>query len=335
MNSELRRWISKAHSTPLWSANRWCKHTTALTSSYENSQPSQRTKGDCDAPGENTEAVPVHVHGAWGIVADCFCILAPIGFVVFGILVISTKDAKAFSKRNPYSQAVPVLATLFPIVFAYVLGRLMVEASRWKLEKGVRLRSLEQLLGSRSVGAAIVTAMQFPLTVLTPLLLTVWIFSPLGSQAILRMHDTRVQQFNINTTLEYFDTSQKAFGGRLSENRNDEIFCAALLSPDAIKTEPLDLYGNIKVPLLSSYGSNNISEWQSVPSRGIQYSSLLGIPITNLSTKVDSTFEIWSTYIELECETVEADYNATAQPGHAHHACPSTRQSCARLIIEP
>lgn len=44
------------------------------------------------------------------------------------------------------------MATVLPIVFASVVGRLMYETARWRLERGASVGSLEQLMGSRTVG---------------------------------------------------------------------------------------------------------------------------------------------------------------------------------------
>ncbi|KAK1841258.1 hypothetical protein CCHR01_16105 [Colletotrichum chrysophilum] len=98
---------------------------------------------------------------AWNFVTDGTVIIFPT--IILGLLIAVWRlDG---SETHPgsleaWQNAITVLGTLFPILFASIVGRLMSASARWKLEKGEKLGCLEQLMGSRSVGATIQTLFQ-------------------------------------------------------------------------------------------------------------------------------------------------------------------------------
>ena len=98
------------------------------------------------------------------------------------------------------------LATIFPILFAAIMGRLMYQIARWKLEKGATMGTLEQLMGSRTIGSTVLTQIQLrTFNVLAVLLVLVWAFSPLGGQSLLRMLDLRLNTVVHPSAITYFD----------------------------------------------------------------------------------------------------------------------------------
>lgn len=220
------------------------------------------------------------------------------------------------------------LSTLFPVLFAAIVGRLMMQAARWKLEEGSTLGSLEQLLGSRTVGGAILTPFHLrSLNFLGVGLLLLWAFSPLGAQATLRMVELRVAPRTEPSSALYFDTrSTSRFQdltavspstALLVEVVMDQIatiYNGLLLAPMAIKNDTMDLWGNVKVPLFSSLERRTETEgWTDVPNGDIQYSGLVGIPVVNITTG-NTTFELESNYLELVCERVKKYEDKTDMP---------------------
>lgn len=74
------------------------------------------------------------------------------------------------------------MATLFPMLYAAIMSRLLYQLARWKLEKSSSLGTLEQLMGSRTLGAALVVHFQLQsFNILAFALFFGWAFSPLGS----------------------------------------------------------------------------------------------------------------------------------------------------------
>ncbi|KAI8681698.1 hypothetical protein NCS55_00422400 [Fusarium keratoplasticum] len=246
-----------------------------------------------------------------GLSADFAVIVLPFGLVIFSFLVLRldgiSVDKEIFAQ---WQNAITVLATLFPILFAAIFGRLIYQTARWSLERGTSLGSLEQLMGSRTVGGALLT--QFQLRTLNPLavsLILVWAVSPLGAQSILRMFGSRLDERGHASTVVYFDTdaeSQPSHNdGGPSESHIEflsflgTMFGAALLSPKSIKTDSMDVWGNVKIPFLKSHDNDS---WQSVSwsPKLEHHSALVGVPVVNVSMG-NTTFSLESSYIDLKC----------------------------------
>ncbi len=93
------------------------------------------------------------------------------------------------SKWSIMVDPIKISVTVWPIVFAAVTAQAFKTWATYKVERGIKLMELEQLVGSNSFGAV----MKQPfflrrLDVLTLLIFLVWSFSPLGSQALLRIY---------------------------------------------------------------------------------------------------------------------------------------------------
>ncbi|RTE83353.1 hypothetical protein BHE90_002162 [Fusarium euwallaceae] len=249
------------------------------------------------------------------ILGDVAAVASPVAFIVFAVMVLCLDGSEAsetsFAKWN---NATTVLGTLFPIVFASTVGRFVYEVARWKLEQGVTLGTLEQLLGSQTVGSTVLTHAK--LCFMNPLaagLLFIWIFSPLGGQSLLRILSSRLEPVVQNSTIVHFDSDAASMlahpspttedGGSASEELMRYLgnwYSALLLAPLTIKTDGMDLWGNVKVPFLSE--ESNHSNWSQVSwSPDPEYfSSLAGYPVSNVSMG-NSTFSMQTSYLQLNC----------------------------------
>lgn len=137
-----------------------------------------------------------------------------------------------------------------------MVGRLVYELARWRLERGSTMGALEQLMGSRTVGATIIT--QFSLRIFSPLricLLLTWSFSPLGAQSLLRMLGSCFDPKMEPSTIVYFDTNGQSRAARnlgMQASGADTMspfessllaswYNALILAPEESKTGPMDL----------------------------------------------------------------------------------------------
>ncbi|KAJ4326672.1 hypothetical protein N0V84_002898 [Fusarium piperis] len=206
------------------------------------------------------------------------------------------------------------LGTLFPIVFASTVGRFVYEVARWKLEQGVTLGTLEQLIGSQTVGSTVLTHAK--LCIMNPLaagLLLIWIFSPLGGQSLLRILGSRLEPVVQNSTIVHFDTDAASILAQLRPIGGPELgiiddefrylgnwYSALLLAPPMTKTDSMDLWGNVKIPVLSDEADRD--GWSQVPwsPDPESFSSLAGYPIANVSMG-NSSFSMQASYLELDC----------------------------------
>ncbi|KAL1641758.1 hypothetical protein SLS58_005797 [Diplodia intermedia] len=186
--------------------------------------------------------------------------------------------------------------------------------SLWQLEKGQKIGVLDQLLGSTSVVSAIIT--QFQLRAYGPVgvcLMLLWIISPLGGQATLRILDTKLQVDNSSITINYptmnytaaFDPGYASDSYALSSKTT--FFTAAIMSPASVKHSSVDLWGNVKVPVLESLpplaNTEDRSAWIPVPPNA-SYSSLVGIPLGNvpqLSSSASTYAELATSYWTVSC----------------------------------
>ena len=103
-------------------------------------------------------------------------------------------------------------AALFPLVFSIVVGRAMVKLASWKLERGASLGLLERLMGSRAVGGAIATQFRlYSLSLVAIVLVFLWLLSPLGSQAVLRILSRSTESRSSSGNVTYINTTTKHF----------------------------------------------------------------------------------------------------------------------------
>ncbi|CAM1509498.1 Fc.00g032370.m01.CDS01 [Cosmosporella sp. VM-42] len=247
------------------------------------------------------------------ILTDVGSVLCPLALLVFSFMVLRTNGRDKDEAYAKYRNAITVLGTIFPIIFASIMGRLMYQIARWKLEKGATMGTLEQLMGSRTLGSTFLTQIQLgSYNLLGFSLLLVWVFSPFGGQSLLRMLDLRLSTVVHSSNIIRFDseaqsnfadwTPGSASGAASTEewlSILDSMYNALLLSPDSVKYDSMDLWTNLKIPMLQSYG-NESSEWQQVPRVGFEYSALVGFPLTNVS-KGNTSFSIETSYVQLEC----------------------------------
>lgn len=214
-------------------------------------------------------------------------------------------------------------ATLFPIAFAAVVGRMVTKVAARKLERGASLESLEQLIGSRTVFSTLSTQVNLrSLNVLGLFLTLIWVLSPLGGQSALRIIDTGFESLQSDSSVLYFDTGAQSEFGKLFDGSNagadqastivavlNSMYTASLLSSSSVKSSTMDLWGNVKIPYLSSYQSHPVSEWTDVPSwPTAQYSSLIGVPISGVENG-NSSFLAESSYIEIQCSNISTHSN--------------------------
>ncbi|WQF80919.1 hypothetical protein CDEST_05933 [Colletotrichum destructivum] len=273
------------------------------------------------------------------ILTDCACIVFPMAHVAFVVMLwrLDETEVTDDNSEETWRDAVTILATTFPILFASIVGRLVSEAARWRLEQGATVGSLEQLIGSRTVGGTVLTLFSFrSFNVLAALLFLTWSCSPLGTQALLRMESTTLKPQFAPTAITYFDDlarsqmieaevyEETTYGG--SEfyasyfGSLASLYTALITTPDTIKSGPMDLWGNVKIPVLH----HSESVWKDLPinSSAIEYSSLAGIPLNDFHIG-NTTFSIESSYLHLTCGPVGIGLHGNSAPGFVEDPDPN------------
>ncbi|KAL5321075.1 hypothetical protein ACEPPN_011886 [Leptodophora sp. 'Broadleaf-Isolate-01'] len=191
----------------------------------------------------------------------------------------------------------------------------------WRLEHGVSLGVLEQIMGSSTLGNTLTThTLLRPFNWATLGLFTLWIFSPIGSRVSLGLIEPKYQPVVSNSTVRYLDTTQASkFYSEAAEDQVEIIagpinalYASSLMAPEMSKMSSMDQWGNIKIPYYDRLNSNltaNSTGWISFSGRepgDITYSSLLGVPISKPqgSLSANTTWAMSATYLSLDCYTM-------------------------------
>lgn len=197
--------------------------------------------------------------------------------------------------------------TIFPIAFAAVVGRATKAYASWRLERGVPLGFIEQLLGSQTFFGTLTTQFFMRSYNLVGLgLLLFWCLSPLGGQSSLRIITTSYSPVPSNASILYLNTraeSPFSGGGDMRDRlpQLNALYLSSLMAPESVKTSPMDLWGNVKIPRLVDIQSEPDSNgWRDVSPANFSYNSLMGVPISGLPVGKNTTFNLESSYFDLE-----------------------------------
>ncbi|KAF2270982.1 hypothetical protein CC78DRAFT_573352 [Lojkania enalia] len=262
------------------------------------------------------------------LVGDIILVLLPLYFILLGVAVVilngkPTNDNNLGRKVEVAMQLGP---TIFPILFAAIIGRSLKMIARYLAERGARLSTLELLMASQSVWGTIESQLLLQrLTVVGVNLLFLWSLSPLGGQASLRLMERGNMPYYKSAKLRYMTTGPAGtFWGLATTYEGNgkfadagALYSAALLAPQATKTGPRDPWGNVKIPSLDLLNGSNADAagWINIPSNISSpetFSSLVGLPIVGLPTDGTSDFNIESSYISVSC----GPFNQSDYPGY-------------------
>lgn len=247
-------------------------------------------------------------------IGDALLTAAPCLFLILAFQALTLNGKPISSHGRTIEQAAKLGPTLFPIIFAAVVGRLMRVVALWRAERGAPLGILEQLNGSQNLLAAFERAILLPgLGILSFGVVLLWALSPLGGQSSLRVLTRDEFSTHSNASIFYFNNSGDAnggtFGGASSLSAGGTtlsgIFQSTLLSIERVKGN--DLWGNVKIPFLQNMPSyrldNSRDGWFDFSEDDYTgpYSSLTGNVISLLNTSVDTNFTMESSYFNLSC----------------------------------
>ncbi|KAH8902051.1 hypothetical protein BR93DRAFT_362954 [Coniochaeta sp. PMI_546] len=133
-------------------------------------------------------------------------VLLPLLFLLLGLFIILMNGKSVASRWGVLQDVIKVAVSAWPIVFAAVVAQVFKAWATYKVERGIKLMELEQLIGSNSFGSAIKQPFLLRrLDLLTLLLLVVWCLSPLGSQALQRTYTIGPEIVNTTMPVLYLD----------------------------------------------------------------------------------------------------------------------------------
>jgi hypothetical protein len=253
-------------------------------------------------------------------------------FLVFSLVVMSYNGEPI--SENPTATSVLTRAakygpTVFPLLFASVVGRATHALLLWRLEKGERIQVLDTLATSTSLTSTVTSQIQLrQLSVLSVLLVVTWALSPIGGQASLR-------QMSIETVSKPNDMSFQYVVPYYDENMFNMdapaygLFIGAIFGSSSTKASPVDPWGNVKIPKIEHYEKaadpdsngwfNTSLDNDDLPA----YSSFVGIPITGPQSRnatTDYEFQIQTMYLQLTCARADTSTGKSFEdivPSHA------------------
>jgi hypothetical protein len=227
--------------------------------------------------------------------------------------------------------------TIYPILFAAIIGRALKSIAFWKLERGGRIGTLDRLLGSMTIVQTVLTQIQTrSLSILGLLLITIWSLSPLGGQASLRIISSAIQPTNSTRLLQYVNTTSNVLSLEYSGADTasqfvpvDVLFGAAMLGTSLSSPSSVDAWGNLKIPWIERLDPStaNAEGWYPVPqfNSSDDFTSLIGVPLSMISyvSNLTTSFNIETSYWTLSCPVFEDlgdGNNATDYPDDASEA---------------
>lgn len=195
---------------------------------------------------------------------------------------------------------IKVGVSAWPIVFAAVVAQVFKTYATWKVERGIKLMQLEQLVGSNSFGSAVKQPMVLRrLDLLSLVLLLTWCLSPFGSQALQRSFHTGSNDKTGTVKVWYLNQTgaDKAFARDVTDTTSNTSTHAADNQMTAIlflsTLVPYDLSGGTHDNSIEDQYNNPIlykpeEEWNpSIAGMGLP----VVLPNTTLPTDPNNTVQ--------------------------------------------
>ncbi|KAH0352339.1 hypothetical protein KCU83_g3891, partial [Aureobasidium melanogenum] len=227
--------------------------------------------------------------------------------------------------------------TIYPVLFAALIGRALKSIAFWKLQRGSKIGTLDRVLGSMTIVQTIFTQVQMrSLSLLSLLLIAIWSLSLLGGQASLRIVGSNLQANDTTRQLQYVNTSSNVLNGIYAGADTapqfvpvNALFGAALVGASSSSSSSVDAWGNMKIPWIENLDPlmADAEGWYSIPQLNSTdgYTSLIGLPLSMISdaSNLTTSFDIETSYWTLSCPVFQ-DFgdgnNATGYPDDAGQA---------------
>jgi hypothetical protein len=286
---------------------------------FPGSLPQAAAATTISVPGWPSEPAPL-ARSTWIdralVLWDAVVTMLPLLFLVFAVVAARLDGQPLSAWGERVRQAANLGPTIFPVLFAVIVRRMLRALALWRAERGARLGTLEQLMGSGSIFGTLET--QFLLrsaSLLGAALFAVWALSPVGGQASLRVLEIGSATSVSTRTLWYVAKEHQSvfYGGSPTSQWGSAVgalYQASLLAPEAVQQAPEDTWGNVKIPYLEKLDASTADRdgWVPVPTSGVSYSSLLGLPVIGRAPADrdanSSHFIVETQYFTLDCPIV-------------------------------
>ncbi|KAJ4110277.1 hypothetical protein NW768_012037 [Fusarium equiseti] len=257
----------------------------------------------------------------WNIVLT----LVPLCFIALAVVVVNLDGQMKSSFGQHVLELTKLSPSLYPILFAAVVGRFYKNLARYCLEQsgGVRLAVLEQVFGSQSFATALERVFFVHTHIfLSVIILTTWALSPLGGQSSSRIlgfgNATEVANGTVNYLHPAYQVSSYLARRPLLATRASvaALYSSNLLSSLEQKRSPRDMWELPKIPQVTSdykkVGKAYMVDQKALESGDDHYASLLGVKLRGLGSSQEATehnFTVQTSYIDLDCELTDYKFD--------------------------
>ncbi|KAF1997392.1 hypothetical protein P154DRAFT_471134, partial [Amniculicola lignicola CBS 123094] len=263
-----------------------------------------------------THAEPVARLTPWRMMImffDAIFASLPVMFIALALIAARLDGKKISAYGLHLHQTLLLSPTIFPVVFAALMGRCFKHVGLYRAERGISLGRLEQLVGCTSLFSALERQLLLrSWSILGFLMTLIWLLSPLGGQSALRLlGEERAFSYG-NDTFQYLDPASLEgtfLSGSSSANSGrstfTSLFLAALLSSGKYQATPMDLWGNVKIPTYRSVANSTSDPWKTVDhTKNVTYASLIGIPVAGIHPQSgESNFTIKARQWDITCDS--------------------------------
>lgn len=236
-------------------------------------------------------------------------LVLPMLFLVLAFLAVNMNGTVFDTSRYWVIQIAQIGPTIYPIMFAAIMGRLMSDIALYRAERGIRLGTVEQLVQGTSLAGSIKAAFFLRnRTIWGLLIILVWCFSPIGGQSSLRRLSIR-NAISLQNRLIVYATGLKSPYSIADNEVVASTLQAAVLAPNETKNDPRDSWQNPKMPFLravmgnaSDYAQDALVWHEFMGNTSDDYALLIGIPIWNLPSKSSTNFTMSGSFMYTVCQ---------------------------------
>ncbi|CAH0042951.1 unnamed protein product [Clonostachys rhizophaga] len=315
----------------------------------------QETEGDSKTPSMEKEQ-PTTFHTVYTkpqrlrrfeylpLAGHIFLAIFPILFIALAATAIALDKKETSHAGKVVQQIITASPTLFPIIFAGIVGHFFRALGLYWAERGIKIGVLERLIGSQSLFATlerqILLQDQYALGLA---MILVWALSPLGGQAALRLLSIVPRKETIDATIRYLPIAAARESAMLGASTMTStwpifasLFMTGLTTSKLQQNETMDLFGNVRVPVVASGAEENV--WSTI-DRGqqVSYSSMLGIPVVGVPASGNTSFNMVSRYFGIDCTQSSVLVNATVFKNNSDGvgAGYSVYSKGANFVVQP
>ncbi|KAF4951607.1 hypothetical protein FGADI_7382 [Fusarium gaditjirri] len=231
-------------------------------------------------------------------------------FVVFASLAIAS-DGQILTKGSRAQYLLDITfygPTIFPILFAAIVGRALKALATWELQRGSTIGHVETLSSSTTLIGAIVTQIQLRnLNLVAIALIVLWALSPVGGQASLRILrvGTRITKTNHQFHALDPESAWEAGSSTSYPILAHALFTSSLITTKKLYNKPQDSWGNLRIPMVEAFDDYQSHAWIKIPDNATEviFSSLIGVPVNPGLPSEPTILTLNTSYMYLDCPT--------------------------------